>query len=179
MPTFSFDVTFKDGHTLAARVSMTGPCHTFGSGKHGFKYRDTFDWGGRSWCLRFTAFKDAASASPTVIVQKRGRADQTQTKATALAPLLQRIRANQEKKAAGWRVEVLPDGIQAWFDMAAIRTLPSKKEGSFASFEVEIEGTAFLGEFHLLEVLGAAPKPISWDWSPGAKAGLPTLGKRR
>ena len=60
-----------------------------------------------------------------------------------------------------------------------MRQLPKRNIGSLASFELKLNSGAYLGQFHISEVRLTMPKPMAWDHSKGAKAGLPSLGKRR
>jgi hypothetical protein len=191
-----FEVTLQSGLNLEVRARMTGPHHQFKSGKLGYLWRDNFDWSGKRWRLRFQAFVMKQSSGTTHGMLEENREDVVPSMAiivedpvkdskddsmplTHIERLIEACREAQDHLEAGWKLKKLPGGINAVFDLNRVRQKPSGKLYSFASCNVEIEGVLYLCQFHIHEQLDPLPKPTAWDWRRGARAGIPTLGKRR
>jgi hypothetical protein len=193
MPTpIPFEVTFRSESNLEVRVPMAGPHHQFQTGKLGHYFIDQFDWNGKRWRLQFQAFVKGRQTETThgMLEEVRARVPRVpsglvlDTKPVGSlggkwGKRIESARLNQERREAGWKLTKLPDGIQAAFVLSKLRTRPSGKMYSFASCNVEIEGVLYYCQFHLREQHEPMPKPTKWDWSRGARAGIPTLGKRR
>jgi hypothetical protein len=92
---------------------------------------------------------------------------------------LAQLRARREQLKAGWHLARAENGVMGWFEMARVHELPKGKMGSSASFNVELNGVLYLGQFNLSQQPQPIARPTAWDNTKGAKAGLPTLGKRR
>jgi len=176
----SLDLNFENDHILSVCVSLTGPLHTFQSNKRGYTFREHFAWDAKGWRLQFRAFIAAVETETTLgALQEKPDINTVISHSNPLGRVLQILRDAQERRTAGWSLHRRVGGVQGRFDMNRVRVLPSGKIGSFASFNIAIDGTLYLGQFHLLEESASRPKPTAWDRSRGAKAGLPTLGKRR
>jgi len=171
---------------------MNGPHYQFKTGKLGYFWLDRFNWKGKCWRLRFQAFIKSQRTGTThgmlegvreetVVRVPSFELDKQHRSAFArkLEKLIKASREAQDRLEAGWKLIKLPNGIQAVFDLSRLRTYPSGKIGSFASCNVEIDGVLYLCQFHIREQYEPLPKPTEWDWSRGARAGIPTLGKRR
>ena len=87
-------------------------------------------------------------------------------------------RAAKKQRETGWHLKLAGGGVEGWFDLAKLPKESSEK-CPYASFQLERDGTAYWCQFHILERPWPREKPTAWDHSRGAKAGLPTLGKRR
>jgi hypothetical protein len=88
------------------------------------------------------------------------------------------VRAAVRQDKTGWHLKRVCDGVEGWFDLTHLPKESSEKQ-LFASFDLERDGVVYRCQFHILELCWPSEKPTSWDNSRGAKAGLPTLGKRR
>ena len=181
-------VTFDRHANLCICVRMTGDHHVFKTGKYGYQFREHFDWDGRSWLLRYQAFvrPDRSDTTLGVLrdvfapddVQVREPAHDSTPMERKVAEFAARARQRQKGQGAGWHLKRVGDGVQGWFKRGSA-TPKNGKLRSFASFYVELNGSLHLGQFYLSERFPSTDKPIAWDYSKGAKAGLPSLGKRK
>lgn len=179
MPTAAMELRVRD-QTLDVCVSMTGPHHVFQRGRRGHQSVELFDWKGKRWRLRFQAFEKCHQTETTHGMLDHQPDDDfgwlpsrfSQADRNGLA-------AARDQRQAGWRLEKAPDGVHAVFDLTRLRTFRSGKIGSFASFNVDVDGTLYLGQFHLRQEPEPRSEPTEWDRTRGPKAGLPGLGKRR
>jgi hypothetical protein len=170
---------------------MTADPRVFSSGKRGFLFRDRFDWDGRTWGIRFDAWIMTHVSVDTTLgalaaARDYDRESTPEFSTPAPSPNSSQQREKfakllqmQETRAAGWHLTKSEEGVQGWFELARMRELPKGNVGSFASFELNLNSVVYLGQFHISEVRHYMPKPTAWDHSRGAKAGLPSLGKRR
>jgi hypothetical protein len=187
-------ICFDRDRNLGVRVNMTGAHHEFRTGKQGYLFRESFDWDGRRWLVKFQAFvmphrvdstlgllDDAVGTEKLAFITEP---DLTSAPGSLrltgkLKELVHFSMERQDKLRAGWHLRRSEVGVEGSFQLARIRPLPHGKLGSFASFNVELNGRLYLGQFHISEHKASSPRPTAWDHSRGAKAGLPSLGKRR
>ncbi len=170
---------------------MNADPRVFRSGTRGFLFRDRFDWDGRTWRIWFYAWIMTHVSVDTTLGPLDNDRESTPEFSTPIpspnssqltgkfAKLLQEMGETKERRAAGWHLTKTEEGLHGWFELAQMRRLPKGNRGSFASFELKLNSVAYLGQFHISEVRPYMPKPTAWDHSRGAKAGLPSLGKRR
>lgn len=119
-------------------------------------------------------------SSARIVVQEPAKESRGEpSPLTHMEKLIEAAREAQDWLEAGWKLTKFPNEIQGTFDLSRLKTKPSGKMYSFASCNIETEGVLYLCQFHLREQLEPLPKPTAWDWSRGARAGIPTLGKRR
>lgn len=187
-----FVTGFQNPSVLSTQVLLTGPHRQFRTGKHGYRFIDQFDWNGKSWRLRFQAFvktkrsgtthgmlEGGLTEKPCVHISIRPASNPVLGKLFA-AHLKERARKEARRRETGWDLKRLPDGIQAIFDLNRVRVFRKKNRiGSFASCNVTIGDVLYLCQFHICERAEFLLKPTEWDWSPGPRAGIPSLGKRR
>ena len=171
------DIALNKDTDITLTVNMTGPHHVFKSGKTGYTEYQSFEWDHRRWGIRFQAFVTDKRVETTHgllsdVIEMAPDSDPV----TNLDSSLDRLR---KRVQAGWELRRRPDGIHAIFDHRRLRTLPSGKIGTFASFNVEVGGVLYFGQLRVTEMPEPMTAPTERDWSKGAKAGLPTLGKRR
>ena len=187
-----FELTLRSDGNLRVRVVMTGDPRVFSSGKRGYLFRDSFDWDGRTWRIRFDAWSMTHLPADTTVgslayapddARESTREFSAPTQSPNLSESMEKfaklLHEAQERRAAGWHLTKSEEGVRGWFELAQMRPLPKGKLGSFASFGLMLNAVAYLGQFHISEVRPSMPRPTAWDHSKGAKAGLPTLGKRR
>jgi hypothetical protein len=182
------EITFDRAGDLHVRVDLTGTIHVFSSGKRGYTFRDSFDFSGGRWLLRFQAFETQQKNVTTlgllsdVLDPKQsvvpGSSD-LQTRPRSGPFSLAQLRARREQLKAGWHLARAENRVMGWFEMARVHELPKGKMGSSASFNVELNGVLYLGQFNLSQQPQPIARPTAWDNTKGAKAGLPTLGKWR
>jgi hypothetical protein len=183
-----FDVKVERAN-LNLRVRMIGEHHIFSTGKLGYSFPDEFfDWDGHRWLLTFRAWMNPTSPTLTLeslldVFPEEHPAFQRSTMPGGLDQIETWTinHAARKQSESGWHLKRVEDGIQGRFELAKIHPLRKGKGkiGSFASFTVRLNGAAYEGQFHLSEQPSPMAKPTAWDSSRGAKAGLPTLGKRR
>lgn len=186
------EITFINVLNLQARLRMNGPHYQFKTGKLGYFWRDRFDWKGKCWRLQFLAVVKRRQTETThgMLEEVRERVPRVpsglvlDTKGVEslfgkFAKWAEVSRLNQERREAGWKLRKLASGIQAVFDLSKLRPLRRGKIGSSASCYVQIDGVLYWCQFLIFEQHEPLPKPTEWDWSRGARAGIPTLGKRR
>jgi hypothetical protein len=169
-----------DDH-LDVRASLIGSHVTFKSGKSGHRDRELFHWKGRRWSVRLQAFVMQRETETTHGMLAEGSVERVRPAISEpdASPIWRAMMEVDQRREAGWQLRKLPTGVRAVFDLGKLRTLPSGKTGRFSSFNVEINGVLYLGQFHLVEQPEPMARPTEWDRSRGAKAGLPSLGKRR
>jgi hypothetical protein len=167
--------------TLEIKVSMAGSHRVSQAGNKGFYQSRSFSWLTKLWTIRFQAsVRDCET--PTT----HGRLGETVLRPTGSTKLglrippslLQEIQAANEARES-WKMEKTPDGVQAQFDPNGLRQLKSGKKGSVANFYVGMNGLLYWGQFLLKEKAEPGRRPTERDWAKGARAGIPTLGKRR
>jgi hypothetical protein len=175
----AFETTFDRDGNLHVNVRLTGPYHVFNRNR-GYAFREYFDWHGRRWLLNFLAVVTPNQTGTThgMLTEVRDEGGKSDGD-PAFDELFRKIREAQNKSDVGWRLTRFQDGIEGCFHWARLRPLPSGKTGSFASFNIEIGGVLYFGQLRLSEQPHRREKPTEWDWSRGAKAGAPSLGKRR
>lgn len=174
----------KTGPELHVQVQMAKPNHiSKRSGRPGYFERRQFPWRGQDWTLRFQAAPQDSQPDTTHGMIEEGAAGTAACAVTggAFPHLLEGLMesAERERRYTGWRIEKLSSGVRGSFDPSRLRTLPKGKTGGYASFCARFDGQLYLAQFLLQEQPQPGTRPIDRDWSRGAKAGLPTLGKRR
>jgi hypothetical protein len=178
------DAKINKHRKLEVEVPLDGPLHVFKTGRRGHTGREYFDFDGRRWLLRFRAFETNRNSETThgQLVERAAAVSIPGSITCATDPLdalLEKARIAAERREGGWVLRKTKTGVQATFDLSRVRLLPSRKIGSFASFNIDVNGTRYLGQFHITEQERPTSKPTERDWSRGPKAGLPSLGKRR
>ena len=181
----------SDRDRVQIEVNMSGDHWEFGTGNLGFKGSDHFEWKGKSWKVNFLATVRLVESPTTYgllgsdhqsdVSEADFNPPNTGYNAFALASVLEQ----RKRREAGWCIHKVPGdpihsvpcGVSALCELP-IAVLP-KKKGGFASFYVELGNYLYLAKIAVKERSGPSAKPTSWDWSKGAKAGLPSLGKRR
>ncbi len=147
---------------------------------------DDFEWNGQRWRLRFQSWvRKPQEGSPTLDSLREILPEDDPKYLDPLPPrngyqiveyfILSTLNHEAKKQSkSGWHLKQVGGGVGGWFDL---RRLPkeSTDKKPFASFDFG----DYRCQFHILRLPGPSEKPIAWDNSRGAKAGLPTLGKRR
>jgi hypothetical protein len=174
------DVTFDRDENLHFFARMTGPHRVSANGNEGYSLREHFDWRGRAWLLSFQAWVKASQTQTThLLLAGESDKDQGAAGATIFDHLMPALIAQREARERGWRLFRTSDGVTGQFDPDRLLQLPRGGLGSNATFNVEINGLLYWGQLLLREQPQAMERPTAWDWTKGAKAGLPSLGKRR
>jgi hypothetical protein len=176
------DITFDRNGNLHVRVRMTGNQRTFASGNRGYSFRERFDWDARSWRLNLSAVvKESETETTLGLLTDVPYEDNPSSVpgASKLEELVRRSELRRIERARGWHLARVADGVEGWFELSKIYELPQAKMGSFASFYLELNGILYYGAFNLSEYAPRQGRPTTWDHSKGARAGIPSLGKRR
>jgi hypothetical protein len=155
---------------------------------------DAFEWNGKRWRVRFQSWpRKPQEVDPRLYLWDVFPEDHPDFQQGG-SPLWKPTMSLEEKIASmeafeitreairqngtGWHLRLSGDGVEGWFDLAKLPKEPSDKK-PFASFDLKRDGTAHRCQLHLGEWPWPADRPTAWDNSRGARAGLPSLGKRR
>lgn len=177
------DAIITSPDCLQINVNLDRVHVQFSTGKLGFSGSDFLEWNGKPWTVRFQAFIRSGESPTTHGLLQNDHDHEPTVNApeldaqNPLAHFKEHFKKERERREAGWSIHSVSCGLSA-LCVLSVAVRPNDS-GGFASCYFRHGDQLYLGQFFIKERIGQSVKPTSWDWSKGAKAGLPSLGKRR